>query len=158
MFVFDASVTALLAYFGHRYLPDYPHNTKWLNKQERELAVKRLESAIPTGTNTMAFTSLKKWGKVKSLLTNKYLLPFTFGWAGLHIAMGATHVLGIVSKKLGYDAVTANLLTTVSFNCIFNMVCCLHLFFLKKKPDTILTMIAGLINGFLSDKYRTRLW
>ncbi|KAI8889803.1 MFS general substrate transporter [Backusella circina FSU 941] len=137
MFVFDASITALLAYLGYRYLPDYPHNTAWLNKQEREIAVKRLESAIPTGTNTTAFTNLKKWGKVKLLLSNKYLLPFTFGWAGLHIAMGAVHVLGIVSKKLGYDAVTANLLTT---------------------PDTIITMIAGLCNGFLSDKYRTRLW
>lgn len=117
--MFDASVTALLAYLGYRYLPDYPHNTEWLNKQERELAVKRLESAIPTGTNTMAFTGMKKWSKVKSLLTNKYLLPFTLGWAGLHIAMGATHVLGIVSKKLGYDAVTANLLTTVSFSNVY---------------------------------------
>ena len=51
--------------------------------------------------------------KLRSLAGNIYLYPFMMGWASLHVALSACHVLGIVAKKLGYDAVTANLLSTV---------------------------------------------
>ncbi|KAG2211868.1 hypothetical protein INT47_004555 [Mucor saturninus] len=135
MFLFDASITIILAVLGYHYLPDYPHNTTWLNTSERELAVQRL------GTDDSAegkrVSKSKRIDKIKLLLKNKYLYPFMISWASVHIALGAPHVLGIVAKKLGFDAITANLLTT---------------------PDTILTMMAGLCNGFLSDKFRTRIW
>ncbi|KAG0172046.1 hypothetical protein DFQ28_010092 [Apophysomyces sp. BC1034] len=101
---------------------------------ERQLAMRRLEvegreSKRPTTRNLMAC--------IRSLLTNRYLIPFIIGWAAVHVSLGATTVLGIVARKLGYDAVTANLITT---------------------PDMLITMVATLCNGFISDKYRTRLW
>lgn len=55
-----------------------------------------------------------RWDKLRILTGNKYLYLFMCGWASLHVALGACHVLGIVAKKSGYDAVTSNLLTTVS--------------------------------------------
>ncbi|RCH81348.1 hypothetical protein CU098_003644 [Rhizopus stolonifer] len=129
MFLFDASITVILACSGYTYLPDYPHNTEWLNQQERELAIQRSNYQEQD-------KGFKTWDKIKLLLTNKYLYPFVISWASIHIATGASQVLGIVAKKVGFDAITANLLTT---------------------PDTIITMLFGLCNGFISDKYRNRI-
>ncbi|RCH97282.1 hypothetical protein CU098_004220 [Rhizopus stolonifer] len=133
MFLFDASITLLLAYLGYKYLPDYPHNTEWLTERERWVATQRVKSK----QEDSHLSQLTKIEKLRLLIKNKYLYAFIFGWASIHIALGASTVLGIVIKKLGHDAITANLLTT---------------------PDTIVTMIAGLLNGFISDKQRTRLW
>ncbi|KAG0164590.1 hypothetical protein DFQ30_009727 [Apophysomyces sp. BC1015] len=110
MFMVDACITALLFIGGFKYLPDYPNNTSWLSEAERQLAMRRLEvegreSKRPTTRNLMAC--------IRSLLTNRYLIPFIIGWAAVHVSLGATTVLGIVARKLGYDAVTANLITTV---------------------------------------------
>lgn len=58
--------------------------------------------------------TISRWEKLKVLAGNKYLYPFVLGWASLHVGMGGCFLLGIVAKKSGYDAVTANLLTTVS--------------------------------------------
>ncbi|KAK4512376.1 C2H2-type zinc finger transcription factor [Mucor velutinosus] len=135
MFMFDASVTLLLAVLGYHYLPDYPHNTAWLNQSESDLAVHRM--GIDNTKEGKRVTASKRIEKIKSLLKNKYLYPFVISWASIHLSLGAAHVLGIVAKKIGFDAVAANLLTT---------------------PDTIITMIFGLLNGFMSDRYNTRVW
>ncbi|KAI9310129.1 major facilitator superfamily domain-containing protein [Dichotomocladium elegans] len=145
MFIFDASITAVLAWYGRRYLPDYPDNTSWLNTKEKELAMRRMDDsnlAIHEGGGVYHNSrhNAKKQdtvASVKALLCNKYMYLFVFGWASLQLALGAARVLGIVAKKSGYDAVTANLLTT---------------------PDTLMTMVAGISNGFISDRMRTRFW
>lgn len=135
MFLFDASITIILAYTGYHFLPDYPHNTDWLNKSEREIALTRL--GTDTSVEGKKVSKSSRMEKIKALAKNKYLYPFAIGWAGLHVCLGTKSVLGIVAKKSGYDAVTANLVTT---------------------PDTIITMLVGLVNGFLSDRYRNRIW
>ncbi|KAI8646515.1 major facilitator superfamily domain-containing protein [Parasitella parasitica] len=135
MFMFDASITLLLAVLGYHYLPDYPHNTVWLDQSEGYLAVHRM--GADNTKEEQLLSASKRIAKIKLLLKNKYIYPFVFGWATIHISLGASHVLGIVAKKIGFDAVTANLLTT---------------------PDTIITMIFGLLNGVLSDRYNTRVW
>lgn len=112
MFMFDASVTLLLAVLGYHYLPDYPHNTVWLSTSESDLAVHRM--GIDNTKEGKRVTASKRIDKIKSLLKNKYLYPFVISWASIHLSLGAAHVLGIVAKKIGFDAVTANLLTTVS--------------------------------------------
>ncbi|CEI90982.1 hypothetical protein RMCBS344292_05287 [Rhizopus microsporus] len=136
MFLFDASITLLLAYLGYKYLPDYPHNTEWLDKREKEVALCRSQQQQQQQQQQESL-QLTRMEKIKLLVKNKYLYLFMFGWASIHVAMGAAQVLGIVIKKLGFDAITANILTT---------------------PDTLVTMVAGLCNGFISDRHRTRLW
>jgi ACS family pantothenate transporter-like MFS transporter len=110
MFLFDASITLLLAYLGYKYLPDYPHNTEWLDKREKEVALCRSQQQQQQQQESSQLTGMEK---IKLLIKNKYLYPFMFGWACVHVAMGAAQVLGIVIKKLGFDAITANILTTV---------------------------------------------
>ncbi|KAI8366634.1 major facilitator superfamily domain-containing protein [Radiomyces spectabilis] len=132
MFFFDATITFILALVGYHVLPDYPNNTAWLSKSEQ---------AIATGRTEKDGKEFKRNGQflapLKKLYSNHYLYLFMVGWASLHIALGACTVLGIVSKKLGYGAVTANLLGG---------------------PDTLITMIAGVCNGFSSDYFQTRIW
>lgn len=115
MFMFDACITIILAVLGYHFLPDYPHNTTWLDKAEKAIAIDRLN--IDHSVEGKRVSSSNRWNKIKSLASNKYLYPFIFGWASIHISLGAAHVLGIVAKKLDFDAVTANLLTTVKYYC-----------------------------------------
>ncbi|KAL0073944.1 major facilitator superfamily domain-containing protein [Phycomyces blakesleeanus] len=135
MFLFDALVTATLALFGYFALPDYPFNTPWLSKSESQLATRRMEEEKGYSTTSTSKITIKSF--FQHLLGNKYLGLFVVGWASVHIALGAPHVIGIVAKKLGFDAVTSNLLTT---------------------PNTLITMGFTLANGFLSDHLRTRIW
>ncbi|KAI9494711.1 major facilitator superfamily domain-containing protein [Zychaea mexicana] len=147
MFVFDACITAVLAWFGRQYLPDYPHNTSWLSNKERDIAIRRMGDDTSNKLHDSGLLVVPATGphskhestsaSVRKLLRNKYLYLFVLGWASLQLSLGAAHVLGIMAKKLGYDAVTANLLTT---------------------PDMLITMTAGLCNGFISDRMRTRFW
>ncbi|KAI7898066.1 major facilitator superfamily domain-containing protein [Cokeromyces recurvatus] len=134
MFLFDAFITGILASVGYHYLPDYPHNTDWLDPSEKNIALERLNHKPQQDRERTATTRLERF---KLLLGNPYLYLFAISWASIHISLGASHVLGIVAKKLGFDSVTSNLLTT---------------------PDMLITMLAGLCNGFISDTYRTRLW
>ncbi|KAI8340229.1 major facilitator superfamily domain-containing protein [Chlamydoabsidia padenii] len=134
MFIFDALVTSALAWFGYNYLPDYPTTTSWLNKSEVTIAAQRGNNVDVRDLNKDMGS---RWNKLKVLAGNKYLYPFISGWASLHVALGACHVLGIAAKKSGYDAVTANLLTT---------------------PDTLITMVVSLCNGFISDRLQSRIW
>jgi ACS family pantothenate transporter-like MFS transporter len=113
MFLFDASVTLILAILGYHYLPDYPHNTEWLDQSERDLAVHRM--GVDNSKEGQKVTTSRRMEKIKMLLKNKYLYPFVISWASIHLSLGAAHVLGIVAKKIGFDAVTANLLTTVRY-------------------------------------------
>ncbi|KAI9300387.1 major facilitator superfamily domain-containing protein [Cunninghamella echinulata] len=136
MFLFDAFITLLLAIFGYTFLPDYPTTTTWLSKSEREIAIQRNVRSDAHQHSPKSNPS-GKLAKLSLLLGNKYIYPFTVGWAALHISLGAYHVLGIVAKKSGFDPVTANLLTT---------------------PDTLITMFFGLCNGFISDQLQSRIW
>ncbi|KAI8063175.1 major facilitator superfamily domain-containing protein [Gongronella butleri] len=134
MFIFDALVTMILAFYGYNYLPDYPTTTQWLSKAEKDMAVQRSGGSEMKELKKDVGSALTK---LRSLAGNIYLYPFMVGWASLHVALSACHVLGIVAKKLGYDAVTANLLST---------------------PDTLITMLVGLANGFISDRLQSRIW
>ncbi|KAI8340699.1 major facilitator superfamily domain-containing protein [Chlamydoabsidia padenii] len=133
LFIFDGVSTACVAVSGYLYLPDDIRNTKWLNENERELARHRLIQEGRADSTT-------KWDFIKvvrTLFTNKYIYLLVSSWSLLNLALGASHVLGIVAKRSGYDAIAANLFTT---------------------PDMLISMVAVLCNGLFSDYYGTRLW
>lgn len=43
LFILQGAVTFVIAVAGFFLLPDFPHNTKWLTQEERDLAVSRME-------------------------------------------------------------------------------------------------------------------
>ncbi|CAM0142503.1 unnamed protein product [Umbelopsis sp. WA50703] len=133
-FIIDASFTAVLAYFGFKYLPDYPGSgTSWLSEEEHKVALRRL-AREGKGTTKGSFFSKET---MQGLFGTWPLYMFVIAWVSLHISMGSTAVLGIVARKSGYDAVSSNLFTT---------------------PSTLLNMITVVANGFLSDRLRNRKW
>lgn len=97
---------------------------------------------------------------LRDMVSNVYVYLLVIGWTTLHLAIGAAHVLGIVAKRLGYDSVTANLLTSVSAIHHDAVLFCLLFRFAKScgQPDMFISMVLGLLNGFLSDYFRNRLW
>ncbi|ORZ02961.1 major facilitator superfamily domain-containing protein [Syncephalastrum racemosum] len=133
MFLFDGTLTAFVAFFGFKYLPDYPSTTVWLNEKERSLAIRRLDAEGREERH--GIRNFRK--SMATIIRNPIAYLLVLGWTCLHLGVGAAHVLGIVAKKSGYDSVTANLFTS---------------------PDMIITMFANLANGFISDRYRSRQW
>ncbi|KAI8391808.1 major facilitator superfamily domain-containing protein [Radiomyces spectabilis] len=95
------------------------------------------DGTITAGLVVLGYLYLPDYPNNTQWLSDKYLYLFVLCWASLHLGLGPAHVLGIVAKKLGYSAISANLFTT---------------------PDMIITMICGLCNGFVSDRLQTRLW
>ncbi|KAI8582308.1 hypothetical protein K450DRAFT_228349 [Umbelopsis ramanniana AG] len=132
-FIIDGSFTAVLAVFGLKYLPDYPgKGTLWLSEEEHKLAIQRLAREGKSASRKGSFFTKET---VRGLFCTWPLYMFMIAWVSLHISMGATAVLGIVARKSGYDAISSNLFTT---------------------PSTFLNMITVVLNGFLSDRLRTR--
>ncbi|CAO3608757.1 unnamed protein product [Cunninghamella blakesleeana] len=136
LFLFDGVLTAFVALFGYFYLPDDIQNTKWLSQKERELAIYRIDLEGRESTKK----NYQQWNLkpvLKMMFKNEYVYLLVFSWTLLTLAMGSTHVLGILSRRLGYDATTSNLFTT---------------------PDMLITMVVVVCNGFISDYYRNRFW
>lgn len=46
MFILEGVATVVLAVFAYFVLPNFPHTTKWLSEQERQLAVYRLKADV----------------------------------------------------------------------------------------------------------------
>ncbi|KAI9306681.1 major facilitator superfamily domain-containing protein [Cunninghamella echinulata] len=137
LFLFDGVLTALVGIFGYFYLPDDIHNTKWLTEKERGLALKRINLE---GRDSTTAKGYQKWNikpTLKKIFRNPYVYLLVLAWTLLTLALGSTHVLGIMSKRLGYDATMSNLFTT---------------------PDMLTAMLVVICNGFISDYYRNRFW
>ncbi|KAJ8517621.1 hypothetical protein ONZ45_g5202 [Pleurotus djamor] len=69
LFYIEGSLTVALAIVGIFILPDFPHNSKWLDPKERELALKRMEeenrglegSITPKQGLKLALSDWKVW-------------------------------------------------------------------------------------------------
>ncbi|OZJ05184.1 hypothetical protein BZG36_02208 [Bifiguratus adelaidae] len=132
LFIIDASITLLLSTVGFLLLPDYPNNTKWLTQEQRELAVARLAKQGRSSTRKSLNLAV-----FRTIFSSWQVYAFVAAWMLGHAASEGPHQLGIVAKKVGFDAVTANLLTS---------------------PLTLIDMVCIIGNGYLSDRYQTRKW
>ncbi|KAI1658168.1 MFS general substrate transporter [Daldinia decipiens] len=136
LFIIEGVITVGIAFVAFWILPNFPRTTSWLSKEEKALAVWRLEEDIGeddwidsehqslwTGAR-LAFADLKTW----------VLLVLLFGI----VASGSvTNFFPAVVKTLGYSNVITLLLTC---------------------PPYVLTVITTLINAWHADRTGERYW
>ncbi|KAK0389514.1 hypothetical protein NLU13_3089 [Sarocladium strictum] len=64
LFILQGVVTFVIAFIGYFILPDFPHNTKWLTEEERNLAHNRMELDTTSNQgNTSTMQGLKQAAK-----------------------------------------------------------------------------------------------
>jgi sugar phosphate permease len=64
LFILQGVVTFIIAIIGYFVLPDFPHNTKWLTEEERNLAHNRMELDTTSNQgNTSTTQGLKQAAK-----------------------------------------------------------------------------------------------
>ncbi|KAH7031461.1 major facilitator superfamily transporter [Microdochium trichocladiopsis] len=64
LFILQGAVTFVIAIAGYFLLPDFPHNTKWLTQEERDLASNRMElDATENAGQTSVMEGLKQAAK-----------------------------------------------------------------------------------------------
>lgn len=79
MFIIEGGASILVALSGFLLLPDWPHNTKWLSEQEKEMAQYRMRLSNGDQDESQGGT----WAGVKDAVRD----PFTWYFCGMHFAL-----------------------------------------------------------------------
>ncbi|KAI8970015.1 major facilitator superfamily domain-containing protein [Mycotypha africana] len=103
LFIIEGLIAVVIGTAGYFTLPDFPHNTRFIQGEARELALKRLErqgkSTALTGLNMATF---------RNLFTTPFIYLFTCMFICMQMGMGILQNLPIILKALGYQASFAN--------------------------------------------------
>lgn len=103
LFIIEGLVAVVVGIAGFFLLPDFPHNTRFIRGEMREVAMERLErqgrSGLVTGLN---------WTTLRNLLATPFFYLFLGMFVCMQMGMGILQNLPIILKKIGYSASFAN--------------------------------------------------
>lgn len=106
LFILQGAVTFVIAVVGFFLLPDFPHDTKWLTQEERDLAVSRME--LDTVENKGETSTL---GGLKQAVQDPMVWLFA-GMAHMHLAAnGFKNFFPTVVETLGFNETVTLVLT-----------------------------------------------
>ncbi|KAG2220874.1 hypothetical protein INT45_004042 [Circinella minor] len=132
LFIIEGLIGVAVGIAGFFLIPDYPHNTRWILHEEREIAVKRLErqgkKVIATGLN---MTTLR------NVSTTPYIYLFILIFTCMQLGMGILQQFPIILREMGYEASYANYMSV---------------------PVWCVAAIVIVTQGYLSDRYSKRHW
>lgn len=117
MFILEGLATVVVAFIAYFILPNFPHTTKWLSEQERQLAVHRLQADVgeaETEDESHGFFH----GFVLALKDPKtYVLLFVL--LGITSSASVTNFFPTVVATLGYNKINTLLLTAPPYILAF---------------------------------------
>ncbi|CDS05234.1 hypothetical protein LRAMOSA07763 [Lichtheimia ramosa] len=132
LFIIEGLIGVAIGIVGFFLLPDYPHNTRFLDAGERAVAMKRLErqgkKIVSTGLN---LTTLR------NVCTTPYIYLFIIIFSCMQLGMGILQQFAIILKEMGYPASFANYMTV---------------------PVWCFAAMVMVLQGYLSDRYGKRHW
>ncbi|KAI9480521.1 MAG: major facilitator superfamily domain-containing protein [Benjaminiella poitrasii] len=103
LFIIEGLIAVVIGAIGFFILPDFPHNTRFIQGELREMAIERLEhqgrSSLVSGLNMTTF---------RNLFTTPFIYLFTCMFICMQMGMGILQNLPIILKTLGYEASFAN--------------------------------------------------
>ncbi|KAH7928175.1 MFS general substrate transporter [Leucogyrophana mollusca] len=136
LFYIEGSLTIFVAICATFILPDFPHNTRWLSPEERQLAISRLEEDVRANVNDP--------GESVDVSAVKGLWMALTDWKVWWFAGVAT--LQILAQSLGIFFPTLS--ATMGFNTTISLVLC--------APPWIFTTLVAFVVSRHSDKNRRR--
>lgn len=132
LFIIEGLIAVVIGFMGFFLIPDFPHNTRWIDGEERELAIKRLErqgkKVVATGLNL---------NTLRNLLTTPYVYLFVLIFSCMQLGMGILQQFPIILKESGSDASYANYMSV---------------------PVWVVAAIVIVAQGYFSDKMQNRHW
>ncbi|CAO0802625.1 unnamed protein product [Mucor circinelloides] len=103
LFIIEGLIAVVIGIAGFFVLPDFPHNTRFIKGEMREVAMIRLErqgrSGLVTGLNMQTF---------RNLFTTPFIYLFIGMFICMQMGMGILQNLPIILKASGYSASFAN--------------------------------------------------
>ncbi|KAG2200786.1 hypothetical protein INT46_005588 [Mucor plumbeus] len=103
LFIIEGLIAVVIGFVGFFVLPDFPHNTRFIQGDLRDMAIVRLErqgrSATVTGLNMTTF---------RNLFTTPFIYLFTCMFICMQMGMGILQNFPIILKTMGYEASFAN--------------------------------------------------
>ncbi|OBZ85324.1 hypothetical protein A0J61_06624 [Choanephora cucurbitarum] len=130
LFIIEGLIAVVIGFVGFFVLPDFPHNTRFVQGEMREVAMIRLErqgrSGALTGLNLTTF---------RNLLATPFIYLFLSMFICMQMGMGILQNFVIILKQTGYSSSTANYLMV---------------------PIWVWVSIVVVAQGYLSDKYSHR--
>ncbi|KAL9559182.1 hypothetical protein PS6_000893 [Mucor atramentarius] len=98
LFIIEGLIAVVIGIAGFFVLPDFPHNTRFIKGEMREVAMIRLERQV-TGLNMQTF---------RNLFTTPFIYLFIGMFICMQMGMGILQNLPIILKTSGYSASFAN--------------------------------------------------
>lgn len=153
LFIIEGLIGVLVGIFGYLLLPNFPTNTTWLTPEERELAIRRMESQGRKIHSTKytwrtwviyalfsefhAAINLNFENRISNVLATPYSWLLIITFACVYIGNNMSLNFAIILRDMGYSASFANYMNTPAY--IFSAICALAI-------------------GYSSDTFRDRAW
>ncbi|EKG17513.1 Major facilitator superfamily [Macrophomina phaseolina MS6] len=136
IFILEGIVTVVIGVMCFKLLPDSPESASFLQPDERQFIVHRLQTDSGTRTGHVETADLFHWPTIRSALMEwKIWFAIIIYWGNSISLYGFTYSAPSVILGLGYSAANAQLLTI---------------------PIYVLGVIATIAVSYCADKYRTR--
>ncbi|KAB2573365.1 putative transporter [Lasiodiplodia theobromae] len=121
MFIIEGGASILVALSGFLLLPDWPHNTKWLSEQEKEMAQYRMRLSNGDQDESQGGT----WAGVKDAVRD----PFTWYFCGMHFALITAQsfkdFLPSIIETFGFDTLKTYLVQAPPYAIAYGVACLL---------------------------------
>ncbi|KAH8670715.1 MFS transporter [Ilyonectria robusta] len=149
LFILEGAPSVLFGIFIFFYLPDYPESPRFLNTEEKELAVLRMEYNGSKGS-----AGSMKWADAKAVLLDwrlylHYIVYFSKSCPFSSLSLFAPSI----TKGLGYDSFEAQLMTVPPYVAAFVVTIALSFYcdkYNKRAVTTICLMLVGAVGFILS--------
>ncbi|KAI8090232.1 major facilitator superfamily domain-containing protein [Gilbertella persicaria] len=130
LFIIEGLIAVVIGIVGFFVIPDFPHNTRFIQGEMREVAMIRLErqgrSSSVSGLNMTTF---------RNLFTTPFIYLFLCMFICMQMGMGILQNFVIILKDIGYSSSMANYLMV---------------------PIWVWVGVVVIAQGYLSDKYSHR--
>ncbi|KAJ3049350.1 hypothetical protein HK097_009640 [Rhizophlyctis rosea] len=107
MFIIEGIISVIIAVPGFFLIPDYPHNTKWMAQEHRDVALKRMEAQ---GNRTM-YTRYSMT-IVRNLFGTPYFFLVLIGFCVCQFLPAMINNFVLALTKMDWDPALANFMTT----------------------------------------------
>ncbi|KAL0139316.1 major facilitator superfamily domain-containing protein, partial [Mucor lusitanicus] len=109
LFIIEGLMSIFVGLVGYYLLPNYPHNTNWVQGEEKDCAIARLERQGKQ-LKSQKYT----WDTFLNVLATPYAYLLTLDFICINIGNQIPLNFSIIMKKMGYDANLANYLSPPS--------------------------------------------
>ncbi|OAD08616.1 hypothetical protein MUCCIDRAFT_32942 [Mucor lusitanicus CBS 277.49] len=132
LFIVEGLMSIFVGVFGYYLLPNYPHNTNWVQGEEKDCAYARLERQGKQ-IKSQKYT----WNTFRNVLATPYAYLLTFDFICINLGNQLPLNFSIIVRDMGYGSAYSNYLVSPIFGfAAFTVV----------------------LIGYLSDKYSERAW